>query len=102
MNSTISRKEQKPQIFISMTIILVLVTVLSLILKTSSLRSVQPSIPLRWHQVQVVFDAEYPVVVPVPKPSVVPHRLLAMPAAPLMPKSVAVPQPVPVPVPSVP
>lgn len=102
MNSTISRKEQKPQIFISMTIILVLVIVLSFILKTSSLHSIQTSIPLRWHQVQVISDTEFPVAVPVPEPLAMLRRPSAMPAASGTLKPVVVPQPVPVPVPSVP
>jgi hypothetical protein len=102
MNTTISRKEQKPQIFISMTIILVLVIMLSLILKTSPLRSIQSSILLPLHQVQVMFDPKIPIAVPVPTPPLAPLWLLAMPAASMTPQPDAVPQPVPVPVPSVP
>jgi hypothetical protein len=102
MNTTISQREQKPQIFISMTIILALVTMLSLILKTSPLRSIQTSIPLPPHQVQVMFDTKIPIAAPVPAPPLAPHWLSATPAAPVTPQPVAVPQPVPVPVPSVP
>jgi hypothetical protein len=102
MNTTISRQEQKPQIFISMMILLVLVTMLGFILKTSPLRSNQNSIHLPSHQEHVVFDTKIPITVPVPTPPPAPYWLSATPAAPVIPQPVAVPQPVPVPVPSVP
>jgi hypothetical protein len=102
MNTTISQREQKPQIFISMTILLVLVTMLSFIFKTSPVRSNQTSIHLPSHQAQVMFDTKIPIAVPVPTPPLAHHWLSATPAAPVIPQPVAVPQPVPVPVPSLP
>jgi hypothetical protein len=102
MNTTISQREQNPQIFISMTILLVLVTMLGFILKTSPLHNDQTSIHLPSHQVQVMFDTKIPITVPVQTPPLAPHWLSATPVAPAIPQPVAVPQPVPVPVPSVP
>jgi hypothetical protein len=102
MNTTISRMEQNSRIFISMTMVLVLATMLIFILKMSPLRSMQTSISIPPHQVQVMFDTKIRVAVPVPAPPLAPDWLSATPAAPVTPQPVAVPQPVPVPVPSVP